>query len=65
MRMKCTSKNVELVSQIVLRNCEDENGHGEFDSETELLTAFETAIAWVEDERGLSDEQLLKKDSGN
>ena len=58
--MKCTHKNIDVVFEILKSQMEDENGRGEFDNESDLQSAIETVIAWVEDERGLTNEQMLK-----
>ena len=48
--MKCTDKNIDLVFEILKQQMEDENGRGEFDSESDLSTAVETVIGWIENE---------------
>ena len=48
--MKCTRKNVEKVFNCLQQQLEDENGRGEFDDESDLLTACERVIEWLEEE---------------
>lgn len=48
--MKATKENVELVFNTLLSQLEDENGRGEFDNESDLLSAVEMVVKWIEDE---------------
>jgi hypothetical protein len=48
--MKCTKKNIEKVFNCILNQLEDQNGRGEFDSESDLLTAVESVIKWFEED---------------
>lgn len=47
--MKCSVENINKLSQTLLSQMEDENGRGEFDGESDLLTACETVIDWFEE----------------
>ena len=51
MQMKITEENFEKVKQLVLSQMEDENGRGEFDSESDLRGAINKVIDWLEEER--------------
>ena len=48
--MKCSNKNIDLVFNILKSQMEDENGRGEFDEESDLLSAVERVIEWVEED---------------
>jgi hypothetical protein len=47
--IKCSEKNINQLCQILLSQMEDENGRGEFDSESDLLGACETVIGWMKE----------------
>ena len=49
--MKCTKENVEKFCNALQNNLEGENGRGEFDDESDLLTACERVIEWIEEEK--------------
>lgn len=49
MTLKLSLENANKVYNLVIKNFVDENGRGEFDEETPLLTAFTTAIEWLEE----------------
>ena len=51
--MKCNNKNIDLVFNTIKSQMEDENGRGEFDNESDLLSAVETVIQWVENDKEL------------
>jgi hypothetical protein len=48
--MKCTNKNIELIFNVLLSQMEDENGRGEFDGQSDLISAIERIIEWIEDD---------------
>ncbi len=47
--MKLTKKNLEKVFNYIESQIEDENGRGEFDSETPILSAVERTIEMLEE----------------
>ncbi len=49
--MKCTHKNVDIVFNILKSQLEDDNGRGEFDDESDLLSSVETIIEWIKDDK--------------
>jgi len=51
--MKCTPENCSKVFGLVMMQLEDDHGHGEFDDETDLTTAVERVVGWVEEEEKL------------
>ncbi len=49
--MKVTVDNLNKVADLILSQISDENGRGEFDSESDLLSAIEKVIGWIEGEK--------------
>ena len=49
--MKVTVYNVNRVADLILAQISDENGRGEFDSESDLLSSVEKVISWIEEEK--------------
>ena len=50
--MKLTHKNLEKVFDYIESQIEDENGRGEFDEETPILSAVERTIEMLEEKKG-------------
>ena len=59
--MKCSYKNIEELHKILLDQMEDDNGRGEFDSESDLLGACERVIEWMEEDR--KEKRKAKKEA--
>lgn len=58
--MKATRQNVEKVFNLLLSQLEDENGRGEFDNESDLLSSVETCIKSLDDEDIKEGETKMK-----
>ncbi len=50
--MKLTHKNLKKVFDYIESKIEDENGRGEFDKETPILSAVERTIEMLEEKKG-------------
>ena len=51
-KMKLTHKNLKKVFDYIESQIEDENGRGEFDEETPILSAVERTIEMLEEKKG-------------
>lgn len=48
--MRLTNKNIDLVFDTIKSQMEDENGRGEFDSESTIEGSVEKVIEWITDD---------------
>jgi len=58
--LMCSEENIKKVCDYVLQNMEDENGRGEFDKETPIVSAVERIVDMIEEELNNNPGEELK-----